>query len=227
MSPVAWRIVRDHVVADAPPRLRGGVRLNRLHVHEVVPPLTDHVLAQTSIFSIIPRAPDPVLALIGLAGLLPRPLRAAILDVAPATAQALEQQARIIDERASGDCGSDAGQSGSGRHGAGMGGSTATNRSEGSAHGGRLVVEMPKLRARIFDAVEVVMCVPGPSSAVKGHCVCGDTTEANANIYTTATAAVMDLVLRFPGAVLSRVTSDVLFRRDVDAATGGLSLIHI
>ena len=221
MSPVAWRIVRDHVVADAPPRLRGGVRLNRLHVHEVVPPLTDHVLAQTSIFSIIPRAPDPVLALIGLAGLLPRPLRAAILDVAPATAQALEQQARIIEERASGDCGSDAGQSGSGRHGAGMGGSTATNRSEGSAHGGRLVVEMPKLRARIFDAVEVVMCVPGPSSAVKGHCVCGDTTEINANIYTTATAAVMDLVLRFPGAVVSRVTSDVLFRRDVDAATGG------
>ena len=232
MSPVAWRIVRDHVVADAPPRLRGGVRLNRLHVHEVVPPLTDHVLAQTSIFSIIPRAPDPVLALIGLAGLLPRPLRAAILDVAPATAQALEQQARIIEERASGDGGSDAGQSGSGRHGAGQsgsgrhgagtGGSTATtNRSEGSAHGGRLVVEMPKLTARIFDAVEVVMCVPGPSSAVKGHCVCGDTTEINANIYTTATAAVMDLVLRFPGAVVSRVTSDVLFRRDVDAATGG------
>ena len=216
MSPVAWRIVRDHVVADAPPRLRGGVRLNRLHVHEVVPPLTDHVLAQTSIFSIIPRAPDPVLALIGLAGLLPRPLRAAILEVAPATAQALEQQARIIDEREK--AGSDAGQSGSGRHTAGHG--STTNRSEGSANG-RLVVEMPKLRARIFDAVEVVMCVPGPSSAVKGHCVCGDTTEVNANIYTTATAAVMDLVLRFPGAVVSRVTSDVLFRRDVDAATGG------
>ena len=49
-----------------PARLRGGVRLNRLHVHEVVPPLTNHVLAQTSIFSIIPRAPDPVLTLIGL-----------------------------------------------------------------------------------------------------------------------------------------------------------------
>ena len=220
MSPVAWRIVRDHVVADAPPRLRGGVRLNRLHVHEVVPPLTNHVLAQTSIFSIIPRAPDPVLTLIGLAGLLPRPLRAAVLEVAPATAQALERQARIIEERASGgDSGSDAGQSGSGRHAAGHG-STA-NRSEGSAHGGRLVVEMPKLRARIFDAVEVVLCVPGPSSAVKGHCVSGDTTVINANIYTTATAAVMDLVLRFPGAVLSRATSDVLFRRDVDAATGG------
>jgi hypothetical protein len=51
--------------------------------------------------------------------------------------------------------------------------------------------------------------------------VSGDTTDINANIYTTSTSAVMDLILRFPGAVLSRVTSDVLFRRDVDALTGG------
>ena len=221
MSPVAWRLVRGNVMVDAPPRLRGGVRLNRLHVHEVVPPLTDHVLAQANLYAIIPRAPDPVLALMSMAGLLPRPLRAAVLEIAPATSQALEQQAKIIEERVGGnDSGSDAGASGSGRPSQGTAAAGSTNQSTGSGHG-RLVVEMPKLKARIMEAVEVVLYVPGPSSAVKGHCVSGDTTDINANIYTTSTSAVMDLILRFPGAVLSRVTSDVLFRRDVDALTGG------
>lgn len=192
LSPVAWRLIAAHCEGDTPPRLRGGARLNRLHVHEVVPPLTDHPLAPNSMATIIPRTPDPLLTLRVLSGLIARPLRVALMEGSLQTAASLEVQRNAKENPP-------------------VLGEEAKEK----------VAPVPTIMPKTVDAVIVVLCLPGPSSAVRGRCVVVDNTLAFANMLTTAVSCITELLLRFPGAALTRVTSDVLFRRNVDTCTGG------
>ena len=74
LSPAAWRLVRDACDGDAPPSLRGAWRLNRIKVHEIVPPLSHHPLNRAVMTRLIPSSPDPVATV--ARGWRPRPARA-------------------------------------------------------------------------------------------------------------------------------------------------------
>jgi hypothetical protein len=220
LSPVAWRLVREHCECDAPPRLRGGARLNRLRVHEVVPPLTHHALATNQFASLIPRRPDATRALAAIEGLVPRPLRVALAEQSTATAAALSalRTARVEKMKKRDDAAAKAKAANAAN------GETADRQSidEDADDDATAAIVMPGAPARYVDAVTVCLYLPGCSSAARGHVVVPADTPSVASAFTTAASSVVELLARFPGSTLVRVTSDVLLRKDAaDGGTGG------
>ena len=206
LSPAAWRLVRENCDGDTPPVLRGGARLNRIRVHEVVPPLTNHALAPHQLALLVPTSPDPTKALHALASLVPRPVRQALADRANAAALSIQ---RKLD-----------------RHDAGISESEDESGDDGAdtetpeKHADELrKLPMPSVKPRAVEVVTAVVYLPGPSSGANSR-VAKQTSQFQ-NTLTSATAAVMGLLLRFPGGSLTRVCNDVLFGRDVDKKTGG------
>ena len=59
LSPAAWRLVRENCEGDTPPVLRGGARLNRIRVHEVVPPSPTTRSRPRELAATVPSSPDP------------------------------------------------------------------------------------------------------------------------------------------------------------------------
>ena len=214
LSPAAWRLVRENCEGDTPPVLRGGARLNRIRVHEVVPPLTNHPLAPRELAATVPSSPDPRRALAALAALVPRPVRAALAARAAASAAAL---ARRRDRRDAGFDESDEDaeeeeESGDGVH------SQTSRSSESPSDKALRRLSMPHVAPRAAEAVSAVVYLPGPSRGA-GR-VWGDA-NALAQTIASAAAACVGLLQRFPHGSLTRVGSDALFSRDVDKRTGG------
>jgi CheY-like chemotaxis protein len=204
LSPAAWRLVRENCEGDTPPVLRGGARLNRIRVHEVVPPLTNHPLAPRELAATVPSSPDPRRALAALAALVPRPVRAALAARAAASAAAL---ARRRDRRDAGFDESDESAEEEEESGSESPSDKALRR-----------LPMPQVAPRAAEAVSAVVYLPGPSRGA-GR-VWGDANEL-AQTVASAAAACVGLLHRFPHASLTRVGSDALFGRDVDKRTGG------
>ena len=225
LSPAAIRQVRDMCEFDEPLNLRGGVRLNRIKVHEVVPPLTNHPLNRHGMASILPNRPDPLRALAALAPLVPAPLRRVIADDAKATAAALAARAR--------------GASSAGRERRENPASRRTTRSSKKIPTKVPAPSTPRERVRsdrrslprvdaasavkprVADVVTVVVYLPGRSTSTGEFCVSVPDSSSFAMMATTATSAITTLLLNFPGSSLTRVTNDVMLHRDADRITGG------
>ena len=227
LSPAAIRQVRDMCEFDEPLNLRGGVRLNRIKVHEVVPPLTNHPLNRHGMASILPNRPDPLRALAALAPLVPAPLRRVIADDAKATAAALA--ARRCAR----------GASSAGRERRENPASRRTTRSSKREIPTKVPApstprtrpkrpSIPPARRRGFrgqasrggrgDGCRVS---PGRSTSTGEFCVSVPDSSSFAMMATTATSAITTLLLNFPGSSLTRVTNDVMLHRDADRITGG------
>ena len=215
LSPTAWRLVRENCEGDTPPILRGGARLNRIRVHEVVPPLTNHPLAPRELAATVPSSPDPRRALAALASLVPRPIRAALAERAPAAAAALARRRdrwdagyAESDESATEDPGADGD----------VNENENESESENERNGALRRLPMPHVAPHASDAVSAVVYLPGPS---RGAGRTRGEARAFAQTVASATAACVGLLQRFPHGSLTRVGSDVLFDRDVDKRTGG------
>ena len=111
LSPAAWRLVRDACDGDAPPSLRGAWRLNRIKVHEIVPPLSHHPLNRAVMTRLIPSSPDPVATVAALAPLVPHALRRQLMELGPASAAWLQAR-RQRREHSGGESGESGEESG-------------------------------------------------------------------------------------------------------------------
>ena len=217
LSPAAWHLVRENCEGDTPPVLRGGARLNRIRVHEVVPPLTNHAIAPRELASFVPSSPDPKRALAALAALVPRPVRLALADRASAAAASL---ARRRDRRDAGFAESDEDKSASEHEHEEDDVASNTDKTDKELPSVKSLrrLPMPRVAPRAADVVCAVVYLPGPSCGAgrtRGDCA------SFAQTVASATAAVCGLLQRFPHGSLTRVGSDVLFGRDVDKRTGG------
>lgn len=191
LSPAAWGLVSSQCTGDTPPRLRGGARLNRLNVHEVVPPLTRHPLTLASLTANVPESPEPNASLQVLMGLVPCPLRTALYNMAEQTMTVIRDQ--CMDEKGS--------ELGDGKENPSL-------------------VTLPTVPPEVIDAVMVVLYIPRGSSTDLASVKVEDT-HSRSLLLTTAMSSVESLVKKFPGATLMRVTSDILFHTRSNRMGGG------
>ena len=206
LSPAAWRLVRDACDGDAPPSLRGAWRLNRIKVHEIVPPLSHHPLNRAVMTRLIPSSPDPVATIAALAPLVPHALRRQLMELGPASAAWLQarRQRREHSGGESGESGEESGAESDASESladddlarSSAGGAAVNPGSARRAQPG-LRRKRPGVKPKTRDVATVVAHVPGPNATRGGFCVSVPDAATWGRMVTTATSAVAALCNRF------------------------------
>ena len=226
VSPTAWRLVSKNCEGDTPPGLRGGARLNRIRVHEVVPPLLNHALAPHTLAELVPNAPDPHKALRALVSLVPSAVRNALAERVKGAAISLardrdRRDAGMVSESDDGTETSDGDEKESDAEKEKDDGTDTDTDASGSAANTSRKLAMPVLTPISVDVCVACVYLPGPSSGTTSRARVPLGGLSPQNTLTHATAAVTGLLERFQNGSLTRVCNDVLFGTDVDRNTGG------
>ena len=211
--PAAWRLVRENCEGDTPPVLRGGARLNRIRVHEVVPPLTNHPLAPRSSRRLCP-PPRPEAR-------SPRSPRSSRGPSAPRWRRALRRRRRRSRGGATEETRASTRATRTRRRRRNQ--ATACIRRRAGARRALLTKPCEDFPCRTWRRAPRRRCRRWCTSPVRragAGRVWGDA-NALAQTIASAAAACVGLLQRFPHGSLTRVGSDALFSRDVDKRTGG------